>query len=126
MLHALRLCENNFARYYLNEEFEEVEFDFQLNDDIVIGQPFKYVLVPSGFSGLFKQGLLFFFFLSSFLLLKIASCITRRRLLGMGFKDALIPWRCKLGFSDYLAVCESLQLFYRRCVCRNARSFSSY
>ncbi|XP_037795328.1 annulin-like [Penaeus monodon] len=45
MLHALRLCENNFARYYLNEEFEEVEFDFQLNDDIVIGQPFKSTVV---------------------------------------------------------------------------------
>lgn len=40
MKHALRLCENTFARYYLNEEIEDVEFDFKMNDDIVIGQPF--------------------------------------------------------------------------------------
>ncbi|XP_063866292.1 annulin-like isoform X1 [Scylla paramamosain] len=40
MKKALRLCENTFARYYLNEEFEEVEFDFKMNDDIMIGQPF--------------------------------------------------------------------------------------
>ena len=38
---ALRLVENTFARYYLNEELEDIEFDFQLNDDIVIGQNFK-------------------------------------------------------------------------------------
>lgn len=41
MRNALRMCENVFARYYLNEELEDVEFDFQLNDDIIIGQPFK-------------------------------------------------------------------------------------
>lgn len=40
MKNALRLCENTFARYYLNEEIEDVEFDFKMNDDIVIGQPF--------------------------------------------------------------------------------------
>ncbi|KAG0729864.1 Annulin [Chionoecetes opilio] len=40
MKNALRLCENTFARYYLNEKMEDVEFDFKMNDDIVIGQPF--------------------------------------------------------------------------------------
>lgn len=40
MRDALRRCENVFARYYLNEEIEDIEFDFQLLDDIVIGQPF--------------------------------------------------------------------------------------
>lgn len=44
MKSALRLCENNFARYYLNQHFEDVEFDFKLNDDIQIGQPFSSVL----------------------------------------------------------------------------------
>ena len=37
---ALKICDNTFARYYLNEQFEDVEFDFKMNDDIVIGQPF--------------------------------------------------------------------------------------
>ena len=41
MKEALRRCENTFARYYLNEELEDVEFDLKLLDDIVIGQPFK-------------------------------------------------------------------------------------
>lgn len=41
MIKALRLCKNQFARYYLNEKFEDVKFDFILIDDIVIGQPFS-------------------------------------------------------------------------------------
>ncbi|CAL4188208.1 unnamed protein product [Meganyctiphanes norvegica] len=41
MKKALRMCDSSFARYYLNEELEDVEFDFQLLDDIIIGQPFK-------------------------------------------------------------------------------------
>ncbi|KAK3873095.1 hypothetical protein Pcinc_021851 [Petrolisthes cinctipes] len=45
MKNALRLCENNFARYYLNQHFEDVEFDFKLNDDIIIGQPFSSSVV---------------------------------------------------------------------------------
>ncbi len=31
-----------FSRYYLNEALEDVRFDFQLRDDIVIGAPFRY------------------------------------------------------------------------------------
>ncbi|KAF2362823.1 Transglutaminase-like [Trinorchestia longiramus] len=45
MREALRRCENVFARYYLNEEIEDVEFDFQLLDDIIIGQPFAMCVV---------------------------------------------------------------------------------
>ncbi|XP_045587837.1 annulin isoform X2 [Procambarus clarkii] len=45
MHNALRMCENIFARYYLNEELEDVEFDFQLNDDIIIGEPFTTSVV---------------------------------------------------------------------------------
>lgn len=41
VLKALRQCENLFSRYYLNEALEDVRFDFQLRDDIVIGQPFR-------------------------------------------------------------------------------------
>ena len=41
MLKALRQCENIFSRFYLNENFEDIKFDFQLRDDIVIGSPFK-------------------------------------------------------------------------------------
>ncbi|KAF8788081.1 Annulin like protein [Argiope bruennichi] len=44
MLRALRQCGNVFSRYYLNDEFEDVSFDFQLLDDIVIGQPFNVKL----------------------------------------------------------------------------------
>lgn len=40
MLKALRQSENLFSRYYLNEEFNDVHFDFKLIDDIKIGQPF--------------------------------------------------------------------------------------
>ncbi|CAB0036526.1 unnamed protein product [Trichogramma brassicae] len=44
MLKALRQSESHFSRYYLNEEFNDVRFDFELRDDIVIGQPFSIVL----------------------------------------------------------------------------------
>lgn len=44
MLKALRQSESLFSRYYLNEEFNEVLFNFELRDDIIIGQPFRYSL----------------------------------------------------------------------------------
>ncbi|MCL4137814.1 UNVERIFIED_CONTAM: hypothetical protein GTU68_050949, partial [Idotea baltica] len=40
MLLALRRCENAFARYYINQQFEDVMFQLHLRDDIVIGKPF--------------------------------------------------------------------------------------
>lgn len=47
MLKALRQSQSLFSRYYLNEEFNDVMFNFELRDDIVIGQPFRYFLVCS-------------------------------------------------------------------------------
>jgi len=44
MLKALRQSESLFSRYYLNEEFNDVMFTFELRDDIIIGQPFRYLL----------------------------------------------------------------------------------
>lgn len=44
MLAALRQSGSMFSRYYLNEDFEDVQFDFQLYDDIIIGQSFKVTL----------------------------------------------------------------------------------
>lgn len=44
VLRAVRQCESIFSRYYLNEALEDVRFDFQLRDDIVIGSPFRYFL----------------------------------------------------------------------------------
>jgi transglutaminase 1 len=41
MLKALKQCESHFSRFYLNEEFNEIQFDFELRDDIVIGFPFR-------------------------------------------------------------------------------------
>ena len=41
MLKALRQSENLFSRYYLNEDFNDIQFDFELRDDIVIGSPFR-------------------------------------------------------------------------------------
>lgn len=41
MLKALRQSESLFSRYYLNEDFNDVRFDFKLHDDIVIGSPFR-------------------------------------------------------------------------------------
>ncbi|KAI5632166.1 transglutaminase family domain-containing protein [Phthorimaea operculella] len=41
---ALRRSQNIFARYYLNDVFNDVVFDFELRDDIKIGQDFNVVL----------------------------------------------------------------------------------
>ncbi|KAL4712854.1 hypothetical protein ACJJTC_011924 [Scirpophaga incertulas] len=41
---ALRRSGNVFARYYLNDAFNDVTFDFELRDDIKIGQDFTVVL----------------------------------------------------------------------------------
>ena len=43
MLKALKQANSSFSRYYLNEEFNEVYFNFELNDDIKIGEPFSVV-----------------------------------------------------------------------------------
>jgi transglutaminase 1 len=43
VLKALRQCGHLYSRYYLNEALEDVRFDFQLRDDIVIGSPFRFV-----------------------------------------------------------------------------------
>ncbi|XP_043275141.1 annulin isoform X2 [Venturia canescens] len=45
MLKALRQSESLFSRYYLNEEFNDVMFNFELLDDIVIGEPFSVILL---------------------------------------------------------------------------------
>ncbi|XP_012283276.1 annulin isoform X2 [Orussus abietinus] len=45
MLKALRQSESLFSRYYLNEEFNDVMFNFELRDDILIGQPFSVVML---------------------------------------------------------------------------------
>ncbi|XP_043667444.1 annulin isoform X1 [Vespula pensylvanica] len=45
MIKALRQSESLFSRYYLNEEFNDVMFNFELRDDIIIGQPFSVVLL---------------------------------------------------------------------------------
>lgn len=41
MLRALRQANNAFSRYYLNEEFNEIYFNFILLDDIKIGETFN-------------------------------------------------------------------------------------
>ncbi|XP_031846608.1 transglutaminase isoform X2 [Nomia melanderi] len=45
MLKALRQSQSLFSRYYLNEEFNDIMFNFELRDDIVIGEPFSVVLL---------------------------------------------------------------------------------
>ncbi|XP_029048718.1 annulin isoform X1 [Osmia bicornis bicornis] len=45
MLKALRQSQSLFSRYYLNEDFNDIMFNFELRDDIVIGQPFSVVLL---------------------------------------------------------------------------------
>lgn len=45
MLKALRQSENIFSRYYLNEDFNDIRFNFELRDDIKIGQPFDVAIV---------------------------------------------------------------------------------
>lgn len=47
MLRALRQCKDVFSRYYLNDDFEDVQFEFNLVDDIVIGNPFTVTLKAS-------------------------------------------------------------------------------
>ncbi|KAK0180122.1 hypothetical protein PV327_005795 [Microctonus hyperodae] len=54
MLKALRQSESLFSRYYLNEEFNDVMFNFELRDDIVIGQPFSVVLLTKNRSSEFS------------------------------------------------------------------------
>lgn len=41
VLKALRQAESLYSRFYLNEVLEDVKFDFQLLDDVVIGSPFR-------------------------------------------------------------------------------------
>ncbi|XP_037297754.1 annulin isoform X2 [Manduca sexta] len=41
---ALRKSESIFARYYLNDAFNDILFEFELRDDIKIGQNFNVVL----------------------------------------------------------------------------------
>lgn len=43
-LKALKQSRHAFSRYYLNDTFNEVEFDMQLNDDIKVGESFTIVL----------------------------------------------------------------------------------
>lgn len=43
MFKALKQATSAFSRYYLNEEFNEVNFHFELKDDIKIGEDFKIV-----------------------------------------------------------------------------------
>ncbi|XP_063239972.1 annulin [Bacillus rossius redtenbacheri] len=45
MLKALRQSASLFSRYYLNEDFNDIQFNFELRDDIVIGSPFSVVVV---------------------------------------------------------------------------------
>lgn len=40
---ALRKSQSIFARYYLNDAFNDIYFDFELRDDIKIGQDFTVV-----------------------------------------------------------------------------------
>lgn len=42
---ALRKSESIFARYYLNDAFNDVIFEFELRDDIKIGQDFTVVSI---------------------------------------------------------------------------------
>ncbi|XP_063983286.1 annulin isoform X1 [Diachasmimorpha longicaudata] len=54
MLKALRQSESLFSRYYLNEEFNDVMFNFELQDDIIIGQPFSVILLIKNRSSEFE------------------------------------------------------------------------
>ncbi|XP_050309877.1 annulin [Anthonomus grandis grandis] len=44
MLKALKQSESLFSRYYLNEDFNDIYFHFNLLDDVKIGQPFDVSL----------------------------------------------------------------------------------
>ncbi|XP_046608601.1 annulin isoform X1 [Neodiprion virginianus] len=45
MLKALQHSASLFSRYYLNEKFNDIKFDFELRDDIIIGEPFTVSLI---------------------------------------------------------------------------------
>ncbi|XP_044595670.1 LOW QUALITY PROTEIN: annulin-like [Cotesia glomerata] len=45
MLKALQQSESIFSRYYLNEQFNDIIFDFKLIDNVLVGDPFSVVLV---------------------------------------------------------------------------------
>jgi len=40
MIKALRMAKSQYSRYYLNEKFEDIQFEFLLLDDVVIGKSF--------------------------------------------------------------------------------------
>ncbi|XP_058452172.1 annulin isoform X1 [Malaya genurostris] len=44
MMKALKQANSAFSRYYLNEDFNEVYFNFELRDDIKIGESFSVIL----------------------------------------------------------------------------------
>jgi len=44
MHNALKQNNNLFSRYYLNEDFNEIKFDFELVDDIIVGENFRFDL----------------------------------------------------------------------------------
>ncbi|XP_053695044.1 annulin [Sabethes cyaneus] len=44
MMKALKQANSAFSRYYLNEDFNEIYFNFELHDDIKIGEPFSVIL----------------------------------------------------------------------------------
>lgn len=39
---ALKQNDHIFSRYYLNEEFNDIKFDFELVDDIIVGYNFRF------------------------------------------------------------------------------------
>lgn len=41
---ALKQNNSIFSRYYLNEDFNEIKFDFELVDDIIVGENFRFEL----------------------------------------------------------------------------------
>lgn len=41
MLKALKQANSAFSRYYLNEEFNEVQFELELKDDVKVGEDFN-------------------------------------------------------------------------------------
>lgn len=42
MLKALQQSESIFSRYYLNEQFNDIIFDFKLIDNVLVGDPFRF------------------------------------------------------------------------------------
>lgn len=41
---ALKQNSSVFSRYYLNEDFNEIKFDFELVDDIIVGENFRFAM----------------------------------------------------------------------------------